>query len=420
MEDSNRISFAWASVAGLQVAGITALGIFFAIHWSPVPYSDWLLYWRSAGDPGAYERGGIGLWLLAIPKVFGAPAHIAALALNLPAAIWLCVLAYRADRTRFRLFAQLIIAYLLLITPYFGIVQLDLIGAAFLATGFCLLLKDVAERWFSWRILFAGVAVAVAVSTRPQYALVLWAMLVLWTIGWAAGSQWRDRRSVLIYVVLLAGSVAGFCVDMGLRQISGQTEQIRTSSAVTVYAGLLTSADTAAERCGQWTPEAAGAARADLQLPLANAIVLRLSAHPPAHWLGVLRCKAPQIVSPPAYALYWLMESPNVVAKRVTAAGGSKSEANYARARRIESWGIRLLGFVVLAVCVWVSVRGMRTRGLRLALLPLVWIGAFWLVHAVFEIQGRYFLGLYVIAPLLCALVWLGRDGKEPGRERAS
>lgn len=38
-------------------------------------------------------------------------------------------------------------------------------------------------------------------------------------------------------------------------------------------------------------------------------------------------------------------------------------------------------------------------------MLPALWLLGFWSVHTVFEIQGRYFLGLFVLAPLLCATV---------------
>ena len=45
----------------------------------------------------------------------------------------------------------------------------------------------------------------------------------------------------------------------------------------------------------------------------------------------------------------------------------------------------------------------MRTPSLE-GLLPMMWVLAFWAVHAVFEIQGRYFLGMLLVAPLLCGL----------------
>ncbi|MGO1541622.1 MAG: hypothetical protein ACTHZI_08095 [Luteimonas sp.] len=419
-DDRRRRPATWLVVAALQVLVITLAGSLFSVHWAPEPHSDWLLYWNSAGDPGAYERGGAGLWFLAVPKALGMAPHAAALALNLPAAAWLCVLGYRADHTRFRLFAQLMVAYLLLITPYFGIVQLDLVGAALLATGFWLLMDACTTKGQrSWRMVVAVFAVAAAVSTRPQYALVLWALLVLLMFGWLVGRRWSDRRLRFLVIGLLLGSVVGFGLDMGLRQASGQAEKIRTSSAVTLYAGLLVSADTRAERCGQWTPGAADAAREDLPLPLAEAIGRRIASRPAADWAGVLACKAPRIVVPPAYALYWLQDAPNVAAMRMALERDGKAEAGYALAIEWEDRVFRLLGLAILLACAWTIVRGGRSRRLMAVLVPLAWIGAFWGVHAVFEIQGRYFLALYLIAPLLCAMVWVTGPGRSrPGGAR--
>lgn len=398
---------AWKIAASLQLLAIVASGVALALYWAPEPHSDWSLYWRSAGDPGAYQRGGAALWLLAIPKALGAVPHVAALILNVPAAAWLGLLAYRVDRTRFRLFAQLGIAYLLLITPYFGIVQLDLVAAGMLATGFWLMMDQGLERPSPyWRMGLAVVAIAAAVSTRPQFALVLWTLLILLACGWIVGRRWGDRGLRWVALGLLLGSVIGFALDMGLRQFSGKTAQIRTSSAVTLYAGFLVSADSSAGRCGYWTPAAAAAAREDLRVPLPQAIAQRISARPASHWGRVLRCKAPQIVVPPAYALYWLLESPNVVDRRAALQDDGAFEALYRVARQWEDRLGMLLGLSILLACGVTTLRGAWSRRLVAALLPLGWVGAFWLVHAVFEIQGRYFLALYMIAPLLCAMAW--------------
>lgn len=43
-----------------------------------------------------------------------------------------------------------------------------------------------------------------------------------------------------------------------------------------------------------------------------------------------------------------------------------------------------------------------RARGL--AVLPIAWVLSFWLVHLVFEVQGRYFLATILLLPLLSAL----------------
>lgn len=55
-------------------------------------------------------------------------------------------------------------------------------------------------------------------------------------------------------------------------------------------------------------------------------------------------------------------------------------------------------------------------RMLLAAMLPLAWVAAFWGVHLVFEIQGRYFLALYLVLPVICALLW---RLLVPGRRRS-
>lgn len=281
----------WRGWAVLQLLAIAMLGAWFALRWGPQPDSDWLLYWRSAGDAAAYERGGVGLWLLALAKATGASPQVAALMLNLPAALGLGALVWHVDPTHTRMLAHLAAVYLLLITPYLGIVQLDLLATAAMAGAWWCLLRVPAGP--GWRQACAVLLLAVAVSTRPQFALVLWALLLLLVPVLAVLRGGARQAGVLVCAVLLAGSVLGFATDMGLRHISGRTEQIRTSSAVTLYAGLLVSADTRGERCGGWTPGAARAAAHDLHLPLLQAVRHRLSAAPPDHWWRVLVCKAP-------------------------------------------------------------------------------------------------------------------------------
>lgn len=390
-------------VAGLQAGAIAMAALALALWWRPQPHSDWLHYWLAAGVPSLYERGGIGVWLLAIPKSFGLAPEVAALALNVPAAMWMCRLAFRVDRSRWTWFAQLAFAYLLLITPYMGIVQLDLVAAAFLATGFWLLLDQEIALRRGWRNAIGVVAVAVAVSTRPQYALTLWSLLAMCALAMLVLRGWRTWRTGSILALLLVASVAGFCVDMGMRQASGRTEQIRTSSAVTLYAGLLVSADSRERRCGYWTPEAAQAAVQDLDQPLHGAVADRLRAKPPAHWFSVVACKAPEIVRPPAYALYWLMNAPNVAERRAGMPDADRAQTVYERAMWIEHVLHRLLTLMILATCAWTAARTLRTPSLA-GMLPVLWLLSFWGVHAVFEIQGRYFLGMLLVAPVLCAL----------------
>jgi len=390
----------WNAVAALQLAAILVAGTTLALYWDPQPYSDWLYYWDAAGDVHRYERGGLSLWLLSIPKLMGAGPAAAALWINIPAATLLCWLAYRADGSRWKLFAQALTAYLFLLSPFIGIVQLDMVAAAELAVGFWLLLDPRIPLSSRQRHAFAVVALMFAVSTKPQYALVLWALLGLSTVAMLSFRR-RPEGFATACVVLLLGSMLGFGVDMGLRQASGRTEQIRTSSAVTLYGGLLVSSERREERCGYWTMEAARAARRDLRKPLVDAIVDRLQAQPPAHWMGVLRCKAPEILRPPPYALYWLIESPNVRAR--LDASGPRIAARFQRALALERRLYGGLTAVILAMGLWAAVRW-RRRIPGWSALAALWILSFWGVHAIFEIQGRYFLGMFVLAPLLCSL----------------
>lgn len=394
----------WPLAACLQAGIIALAGVGLALWWRPQPHSDWLHYWLAAGDPSLYERGGIGLWLLALPKWLGLPPEAAALAMNVPAALGLCWLAYRADHSRWKWFAQLVFAYLLLLTPYMGIVQLDLVAAAHLGAGFWLLLDQGIRLRPGMRRAIAFAAIVVAVSTRPQYALTLWTLLGMCALAIVVVRRWRTSRTGPILAVLLLASIAGFAADMAMRQVSGRTEQIRTSSAVTLYAGLLVSADTREERCGYWTPEAASAAVQDLDRPLREAVADRLQAQSPAHWVSVMACKMPEIGLPPAYALYWLMSSPNVVERRAIAPDAARVQAIHGYAVSIESRLHQLLVLLILATCAWTVLRTVRKPTLE-GLLPTLWILSFWSVHAVFEIQGRYFLGMLLLAPLLCVLV---------------
>lgn len=407
----------WLPIAASQMILIGGLAAWFAFNWAPEPISDWLLYWNTAGNAQGYERGGLGLWMLAAPKSFGAPPHAAAFALNMPAALWLGYVAYRADPTRWRVFAQLVVAYLLLITPYFGIVQLDLLGTAALATGIWWLLDGrVLAGRDGWRLLGGTLALAVAVSTRPQFALILWALIALLAAAMLLRHQWRERRLMVFTLGLLAGSVAGFCIDMGLRQISGRTEQIRTSSAVTLYAGLLVSSDNRAGSCGYWTVEAGRAAREDLGMSMAEAVGERLSAQSPAYWARVLACKAPQIVAPPAYAFYWFAEAPNLVSWRDGHPERAGIERLQARVYFLERVAYRALGGLILILAALTALRAVRTRQWAPPLLLSGWVVAFWAVHAVFEIQGRYFLGFYLLIPILCGLLWRERPSLGAGQ----
>lgn len=407
----------WKGLAAMQCLLVGALGIALAFWWRPAPHSDWEYYWSAAGAVSAYERGGLSLWLLALPKALGWPPVASALALNLPAATTALLLAWRADPTHWRLMAQATAVYLLLITPFFGIVQLDLIAAAELGLGLWFAAGRDTESLSRLRFVLAVGAVAFAVSTRPQYALVIWTLVPLVTVLMALRGR-PDSRALILLGVLLTGSLVGFVTDMTMRHASGRTEQIRTSSAVTLYAGLLVSGDRRDQKCGHWTEYAALAAKKDLALPISGAVRKRLSARPIGHWISVLACKAPHIVSPPPYALYWLIESPNIRERVDARPDRERFQERYTSLRRIEKRVYRVLSFCILVMCAWTALRMLRT-GSGWGWFTVTWILAFWSVHTVFEIQGRYFLGMYLLAPLWCALV-LRRGGAGAANATAS
>lgn len=413
-----RQSLAWPVVVAIQVALVSLIGTALALRWRPSPHSDWHYYWSAAGNPADYERGGLTLWLLAIPKSLGIPPEIAALVLNLPAVIALGWLAYRADGGRWKIHAQALMAYLLLITPFMGIVQLDVAAAAQLAIGLWLALNHDIALPARVRQLLALAAIVFAVSTKPQYALILWTMTGLAAIAWMLFCRRRSDALPILFGLLLVGSMIGFATDMGMRHVSGRTQQIRTSSAVTLYGGLLVSSEQRAERCGYWSEKAAEAAKQDLGKPLADAVFDRLRAQPIGHWLSVIRCKIPEIVRPVPYALYWLIESPNVRTAINASPRHASIDAAYEKALKWERRMYRLVTAFILLMVLWVTVHLWR-RLPGMAMLPMLWVLSFWLVHAAFEIQGRYFLGMFVIAPLLCALSYR-QAGAWPNRNGAS
>ncbi|GAB1406369.1 hypothetical protein MASR1M8_02880 [Thermomonas brevis] len=180
--------------------------------------------------------------------------------------------------------------------------------------------------------------------------------------------------------VMATASAAGFFVDMSLRQFGGRGETLRTSSAVTLYGGLLTSSTEAG--CGYWSLQATDAAKSDIDKPLPEAIASRLAQKPLGHWVSVMKCKAPEILHPPAYALKWLMESPNVRDRRMEA-GQGPGESNYRWLLRIESaiYGVftLLILFSVAVTCVLLWRKGKRALGM----VGVLWVASFWLVHLV-------------------------------------
>lgn len=385
-----------------ELALIILLGAGLALWLVPEPHSDWGYYWNAAGEVGRYERGGLSLWLLAIPKILGWAPVPSALLLNLPSATVMLWLVRRADGSATRWFTFLAAAYLLLITPYMGIVQFDLIAATQLAAGFSLVLAPSTHLPRLLSLAFAVLMVVCGVSTKPQYALVIWALLGFHLVAYCLlGRRSRSWTPVLMGVLVL-GSIGGFVVDSGLRAAGGRSEAIRTNSAVTLYGGLLVSSDGIG--CGYWSVHAAESAKADLHKPLPQAVLDRLGEKPVSHWVSVVGCKLPQVVFPPPFALYWLVESPNIRAGINQDPHRESIDATYYRVLR---WERKLYAALALAIMLTVAITCIRLRRegkLLSGMLAVLWIASFWAVHIVFEIQGRYFLGMFLLAPLLCAL----------------
>lgn len=382
----------------MEVAAITALAAVLAVQFAPEPFSDWQYYWQAAGSPDRYERGGAALVLLGWLKRLGAPPHLTMLGLNLIAAVATLMLARRVDPTPGKWMAHLVALYLLLLAPYYGIVQLDLLATMSLAVGVMLILHPSLRLGRLGSGMGAVLTVAAAVSTRPQFLLVLTTLSGLLVLTWGIGK--KRQSSMLLYAAILlsAGALAGFGFDSALRANAERSGALRTNSSVTLYSGLLASSTRPAD-CGRWSAEAAATMRSDLEKPLAQAATERLRAKPVSHWMAVMACKVPQMVAPPAFAWSWLMASPS--------ASAHPSAATVRTVALVEQLMYRLLSgvFYVLALCVaW---RRLSTSQLRW--LPMLWLLAFGLVHLVFEVQERYFLAMLLLLPILCALVMRSR-----------
>lgn len=205
-------------------------------------------------------------------------------------------------------------------------------------------------------MLLAGVA---AVSTRPQFALTLAALAGL--LAAAALLPPRDGprrlRPMVPPALLRVVVAAGFSLDLRARHAAGTGERVRTSSAVTLYSGLLVS-DGGPPWCGHWAQAATQAARDDRDRPLLDVIGTRLSGRPAGHWAGVVWCKfAHHVVPPDAFALYWAAEplreragaAPSPDQKRTLGA------VHWLQAR--ESWLFGVLVLAIYAAAVAVAVR---------------------------------------------------------------
>ncbi|MGY1409929.1 MULTISPECIES: hypothetical protein [unclassified Luteimonas] len=373
-----------------------------ALWLQPEPHSDWAYYWNAAGSIQEYERGGLGLWLLAIPKLLGLPPVLSALCINLASAALLLWLVRDAALRTGPVLWLACAGYLILISPYLALVQLDVLAATLLAGGLWLACMAPAA-WPRPVTLATAVALtAAAVSTKPQYALTLWTMLGLLAVPWLRHRRSHGGAMDSLLWVLVLGSVIGFATDQGLRALGERGESNRTSSAVTLYAGLLASDSGAG--CGTWSLAATRAARDDLHKPLRRAVLDRLSARPAAHWVSVLGCKLPHIVLPKAYAIDWLANAPNVRAARAASPQREAIQTRYFRVLRAERVLYAVVTLCILALVARTTIVVALRRSRPAAWLPGVWVVSFWLVHMVFEIQGRYFIGMFLLAPLLCSL----------------
>lgn len=371
----------------------------------PLPFSDWTYYWEAARGTVGYERGGVLVYALRGLQLLQLPPYATALILNLTAASILLGVASRAERTRTGVATWLVYLYLLVIAPYYAVVQFDLAATALLCAGLACLAD--AGRETRAKVGMAVVLVACAVSSRPQFLLVILVFGGLVVCGTLLARGVRgmpSRYAAFAACVLMAGALAGFALDSALRVDAGRSEAVRTTSGVTLYAGLLSSGTTAPQ-CGQWSMQATRDARRDANRPLVEAVRARIKAKPPAHWLEVVACKAPSIALPDAYALSWSLGAPNVRGRLEE--GGQSSPL-----RRATPYLYRLEQLLYLAVILLVyayAAASIARCGARrqwtAALLPVGWLAAYWLVHAVFEIQPRYFLSLFLTLPIVVALL---------------
>ena len=385
----------------MALAALAIAATIWAFAIRPEPFSDWAYYWEAASGAAAYERGGLLLFVLGGLQAMSLPPHAAALALNLPAAGLLLWLAHRADGDRFGMVAILVFAYLLAIVPYYAVVQLDMAATALACAGMRLLAVEAMRGPRPWHVLAAVAMVSAAVSSRPQFLLVLtiFAGLLLVAVKWLGSPRNLPRhRTVAMAGVLMAATWLGFGIDSFLRADAGRAGAVRTTSGVTLYAGLLSS-DAVSPTCGHWNERATQDARADAGKPLLQAVSARLRSESPSHWWSVIGCKIPAIVLPRSYALGWSLGAPSVQARIQASADPARWQAWSARLHGIERLGYMALlaalyCFTGVAVARWFT-----RRQWLFAALPVAWIASFWLVHAVFEIQPRYFLSLFLLLP---------------------
>lgn len=395
----------------IEAFSITIVAVALAVWLKPEPFSDWEYYWRTAHDFARYERGGVTLLFLSALVRVGMPAYLTVLVPNIAAGFLVLFLSRTVDPTKGKWLAHLTAVFLLLLTPYCGIFQLDMLATAELAFGLVLLILP-EERERKSRSILGFLLLAAAVSTRPQFMLVLLSLSILLVFTWKwSRSRPRSLMVPTLALVLASGAITGFSLDSGIRALANHAGALRTNSAVTLYSGLLVS-DASGPGCGQWSEHATAEMRSDLALPLPEAIWMRLQSKPFSHWLAVVECKIPQITMPPAFAGWWLFETPSVRDKIRLSPQGAGLAGPIRAVRWIETRAYRAVTLVLYSVLVYVVIR---YRSSMLALLPILWIGAFISVHLVFEVQGRYFLSMLLMIPLLCSLVMITSRSRDTG-----
>ncbi|GGK13303.1 hypothetical protein [Luteimonas terricola] len=370
----------------------------------PLPFSDWAYYWDVAQGSFPYERGGVMVFVLRAFQLLQLEPYATALIMNLAAAAVLLAVAWRAEAGHMSMPMLLVLAYLLVIAPYFSVVQFDLAATALLCVGLWYLASEATGRARIRNMAAALLLVACAVSSRPQFFLVLPVFAALLVIAAAVVGGWTGlsrSRSPMTAAVLLIAALIGFAADSALRSASGRAQAVRTNSGVTLYAGLLSSGDSP-PACGHWSEQATKEARDDADQPLLQTAFTRLQERPMGHWLAVVRCKTPGILMPTAYALSWSLGSPNVV-ERMEKSSSPEQEARVTRLYRAEHRGYLALLVLIYGFALVTAVRRMMRREWTAALLPLLWIASYWAVHAIFEIQARYFLSLFLLLPFMAA-----------------
>lgn len=405
---SSSYTFSWEPAhSRLALAAAAALLVLVSATWAfavrPAPFSDWAYYWDAALGVVGYERGGILLFILRMLQAIDLRPFAAALVMNMAAALAIMAITYRAEGSRVGVATILVTAYLFAITPFHSVVQFDLPATALLFGGIYLLAIRSYPGAKGWPTVAGVTLVALAVSSRPQFLLILLCFSTILVLGVVIPGRLAGRQATpatTLAVALAAAALLGFAMDSALRAQADRSEAVRTNSAVTLYAGLLSSG-VSPPACGHWSRRATRDARADARLPVLEAVAGRLQEKPLEHWLSVLACKIPGILLPSPYSLSWSLGAPNVV-ERLDDPGQLQQLTRWApQLYRLEFWVYRGLLVLIYGYVGLVVVLRARKRQWAAAALPVFWLVSYWAVHSVFEIQARYFLSLFLVMPLL-------------------